>query len=97
MLLQATWLLGPGHSHRGRSLSFRLAPGSEDGFIVYSHAGDTVGECKDCVHGRFCGYPESLATSETLSNRHFGRAAPRCPRNLPRRTFTFAARAPAPT
>jgi hypothetical protein len=43
---------GPGHSHRDRSLSVRLAPGSEEGFIVYSHAGDPIADCKDYVRER---------------------------------------------
>jgi putative DNA primase/helicase len=43
---------GPGHSHRDRSLSVRLVPGSEDGFIVYSHAGDPIADCKDHVRER---------------------------------------------
>jgi putative DNA primase/helicase len=40
---------GPGHSQRDRSLSVRLVPDSEDGFVVYSHAGDPVPDCKDHV------------------------------------------------
>jgi putative DNA primase/helicase len=43
---------GPGHSRRDRSLSVRLVPGSEDGFVVYSHAGDPIRECKDHVRER---------------------------------------------
>jgi len=43
---------GPGHSHRDRSLSVRLVPGSEDGFVVYSHAGDPIHQCKDHVRER---------------------------------------------
>jgi putative DNA primase/helicase len=43
---------GPGHSQRDRSLSVRLVPGSGEGFIVYSHAGDPVPDCKDHVRER---------------------------------------------
>jgi Toprim domain len=43
---------GPGHSQRDRSLSVRLVPGSEDGFVVYSHAGDPIPDCKDYVRER---------------------------------------------
>src|SRR6266571_4120319 len=43
---------GPGHSHRDRSLSVRLVLGSEDGFVVYSHAGDPIRDCKDHVRER---------------------------------------------
>ena len=43
---------GPGHSHRDRSLSVRLVPGNEDGFICYSHAGDPIPECRDHVRER---------------------------------------------
>ena len=43
---------GPGHSRADRSLSVRLAPSNPDGFIVLSHAGDPVAECKDHVRER---------------------------------------------
>jgi putative DNA primase/helicase len=43
---------GPGHSERDRSLSVRLIRGSEGGFLVYSHAGDSIRECKDHVRER---------------------------------------------
>jgi putative DNA primase/helicase len=43
---------GPGHSRRDRSLSVRLVPDSEDGFVVYSHAGDPIADCKDHVRER---------------------------------------------
>lgn len=40
---------GPGHSHQDRSLSVRFDPSAPDGFVVYSHAGDSVPDCKDHV------------------------------------------------
>jgi hypothetical protein len=40
---------GPGHSSRDRSLSVRLDPDAPDGFVVYSHAGDDFGDCRDYV------------------------------------------------
>jgi putative DNA primase/helicase len=43
---------GPGHSRSDRSLSIRLLPDSEDGFVVYSHAGDSIQDCKDYVRER---------------------------------------------
>jgi putative DNA primase/helicase len=43
---------GPGHSQHDRSLSVRLVPGSQDSFIVYSHAGDPIADCKDHVRER---------------------------------------------
>jgi putative DNA primase/helicase len=43
---------GPGHSRADRSLSIRLVSGNEDGFIVYSHAGDPIPDCKDHVRKR---------------------------------------------
>lgn len=43
---------GPGHSPRDRSLSITLAPAAEDGFIVYSHAGDDWRDCRDHVLSR---------------------------------------------
>jgi putative DNA primase/helicase len=43
---------GPGHSRADRSLSVRLVPDSEDGFVVYSHAGDPIPDCKDYVRER---------------------------------------------
>jgi putative DNA primase/helicase len=39
----------PGHSHRDRSLSIKIDPAAPDGFIVYSHAGDPLLECRDHV------------------------------------------------
>jgi Toprim domain len=43
---------GPGHSPRDRSLSVRISPYSPDGFIVFSHAGDPIPDCKDHVRQR---------------------------------------------
>ena len=40
---------GPGHSPKDRSLSVKPDPGAKDGFVVYSFAGDEVGECRDHV------------------------------------------------
>lgn len=40
---------GPNHSAKDQSLSVRLSPGSPDGFIVFSHAGDDFRTCKDYV------------------------------------------------
>jgi putative DNA primase/helicase len=37
---------GPGHSARDRSLSVTLAPAAQDGFIVFSHAGDDWRDCR---------------------------------------------------
>ena len=43
---------GPGHSRADRSLSVRLSHQSPDGFIVFSHAGDSFSDCKDHVRDR---------------------------------------------
>jgi putative DNA primase/helicase len=43
---------GPGHSRQDRSLSVRFEPSAPDGFVVYSHAGDSVLDCKDHVRER---------------------------------------------
>src|SRR5262245_22124108 len=43
---------GPGHSHQDRSLSVRFDPSAPDGFVVYSHAGDPIHDCKDHVRER---------------------------------------------
>src|ERR1700757_1498125 len=40
---------GPNHSRQDRSLSIKLAPDSEDGFVCHSFAGDDGIECKDYV------------------------------------------------
>ena len=40
---------GPGHSRKDRSLSVRLSPTAPEGFVVYSHAGDDLGACRDHV------------------------------------------------
>ncbi|MCJ2036389.1 toprim domain-containing protein [Methylobacterium sp. J-068] len=40
---------GPGHSAKDQSLSVRLSAGSQDGFIVFSHAGDDFRVCRDHV------------------------------------------------
>ena len=40
---------GPGHSRKDRSLSVRLSPTAPEGFVVYSHAGDDLGICRDHV------------------------------------------------
>ena len=40
---------GPGHSPKDRSLSVRMSTMSDDGFVVFSHAGDDVGACRDHV------------------------------------------------
>lgn len=40
---------GPGHSHRDRSLAVFLKPSAPDGFIVYSHAGDSWTLCREYV------------------------------------------------
>lgn len=42
---------GPNHSAKDRSLSVQLSPGSPDGFIVFSHAGDDFRTCRDYVAG----------------------------------------------
>jgi excisionase family DNA binding protein len=49
---------GPGHSKADRSLSVKLSPGSPDGFVVHSFAGDDWTTCRDHVRlalgHRFC-------------------------------------------
>jgi KaiC/GvpD/RAD55 family RecA-like ATPase len=40
---------GPGHSPKDRSLSVKPDPAAREGFVVYSFAGDDVGECRDHV------------------------------------------------
>src|SRR5438105_3908451 len=43
---------GPGHSLRDRSLSVTLSASDEDGFIVFSHAGDGWRACRAHVLAR---------------------------------------------
>jgi putative DNA primase/helicase len=43
---------GPNHSPLDRSLSVKLDPGAPDGFICFSHAGDSWQDCKDYVRRR---------------------------------------------
>jgi hypothetical protein len=40
---------GPGHSRRDRSLSVKLDPNAHDGFLVFSHAGDSLADCRNHV------------------------------------------------
>jgi putative DNA primase/helicase len=68
---------GPGHSSRDDSLAVALAPGSPDGFVVHSHAGDDWRECKAYVRQRL-GLPaeirsvaaEKPVALQTLRDRH---------------------------
>ena len=43
---------GPGHSAKDRSLSVRLSPGSPDGFLARSFAGDDWRACRDHIRAR---------------------------------------------
>jgi hypothetical protein len=43
---------GPGHSPEDRSLSLTLSGTADDGFLVFSHAGDHGIECKDYVRDK---------------------------------------------
>ena len=43
---------GPGHKPHDRSLSIKPSVLAPDGFIVYSHAGDDVNQCRDHVRER---------------------------------------------
>ena len=43
---------GPDHSLRDRSMSVKLDPSAPDGFICFSHAGDSWQDCKDYVRRR---------------------------------------------
>jgi hypothetical protein len=43
---------GPGHSPKDRSLSVTPSATAEEGFIVFSHAGDDWRACRDHVHER---------------------------------------------
>ena len=47
---------GPGHSPKDRSLSVKLDPTSQDGFVVHSFAGDDPLEARDYVREK-CGLP----------------------------------------
>jgi hypothetical protein len=40
---------GPGHSPKDRSLSVKFVAKASEGFVVYSHANDKVGDCRDWV------------------------------------------------
>jgi putative DNA primase/helicase len=40
---------GPGHSPKDRSLSVKLDLGAQDGFVVYSYAGDDWRKCREYV------------------------------------------------
>jgi hypothetical protein len=68
---------GPGHSSKDRSLCVKLSATSPDGFVVFSHAGDDIGPCKDHVRARL-GLPVDgwkHATRETRKPRE--RPAPK--------------------
>src|SRR5262249_33097309 len=69
---------GPGHSHQDRSLSVRIDPSAPDGFVVYSHAGDSVPDCKDYVR-------EKLGLPLWRPHRS-DRAAPKIRRHIPEPT-----------
>ncbi|MBR1301239.1 AAA family ATPase [Bradyrhizobium sp. AUGA SZCCT0042] len=43
---------GPGHSPADSSLTVKPSSTAEDGFVVYSHAGDEFGECRDYVRAK---------------------------------------------
>jgi hypothetical protein len=43
---------GPGHSPIDESLSVKLSASAPDGFVVYSHSGDDVNECRDYVRSK---------------------------------------------
>jgi len=47
---------GPGHSPKDRSLSVKLDPTAQDGFVVHSFAGDDPLEARDYVREK-CGLP----------------------------------------
>jgi hypothetical protein len=54
---------GPGHSTKDRSLSVKPDPAARDGFVVYSFAGDEVGECRDHVKDKLGIASERLSKS----------------------------------
>ena len=64
---------GPGHSAKDRSLSIKLVPGSPDGFLVYSHAGDPWQMCRDYVRDRLGLEPwkPRRVASPSLPNKQF--------------------------
>jgi Toprim domain-containing protein len=63
---------GPGHSPRDRSLVVKIDDNVADGFVVFSHAGDSWQDCKR--HVRQClGLPEWQAGDE--QDRRIGRAS----------------------
>jgi hypothetical protein len=43
---------GPGHRPQDRSLSIKLSASAPDGFVVFSHSGDDVNECRDHVRSK---------------------------------------------
>jgi hypothetical protein len=43
---------GPGHRAVDNSMTVKLSSTAEDGFVVYSHAGDDVNECRDYVRAK---------------------------------------------
>jgi hypothetical protein len=43
---------GPGHRPHDRSLSVKLSPTAEDGFVVFSHCGDEINLCRDHVRAK---------------------------------------------
>jgi hypothetical protein len=43
---------GPGHRPHDRSLSVKLSPTAEDGFVVFSHCGDDINLCRDHVRAK---------------------------------------------
>jgi hypothetical protein len=85
---------GPGHSAQDRSLSIRLSDSAPDGFVVFSHSGDDVNECRDHVRGKLGlppwhpngkgnGHPPPRATAN-------GRAAASTPRVIAVYDYTDA-------
>ncbi len=49
---------GPNHSPRDRSMSVRMDWQTPEGFLAYSHAGDSFGECRDYVRTKLGLDPE---------------------------------------
>jgi putative DNA primase/helicase len=67
---------GPSHSRSDRSMTVRLSPTARDGFVVYSHAGDDFGVCKDyvreCLGMRREDRREAIAVAPTMPTASTG-------------------------
>jgi hypothetical protein len=67
---------GPGHGPKDRSLCVKLSATAPDGFVVFSHAGDDVGACKDYVRARLGLDPDGWKRGSQATRKPRQRPAP---------------------